>query len=185
MSKLFGSYGIWEIFISIAVGLCLLLLDSQYLYRIYLKGISQQLVFEIIFTNFIFLFLLMLPYIAKKVKSLSDNNIKQFLELPSDNDKLTFTAFSNFLGNQALGSFFATVMIYTGKGAFQNYGEIFAAFYMSFLFITSITLTTLSLIRFVWYFTKYNGLIYGIATVSSIAIMFAFLNVGLKLGECC
>ncbi|MBF8451936.1 hypothetical protein [Aeromonas dhakensis] len=180
--KLIGEYSVIEVLISATVFsfLC-------YVNWLFFKGfsteneITQHHKFMVVFINLVCLVLVALPYLTKKSKNIPNKSIENFLDLPDKDSKFTFPIISNFMGEQALSSFLATVLIFTGKGVLENYGGAIAAIYALILFIVAILLGTVSLIRFITHFTKYHGAIYVLASILSVGVMFAFFNIGLRL----
>ncbi|MBO1924585.1 hypothetical protein [Thiomicrorhabdus sp. 6S3-12] len=179
--KLFG-YGIWESIISVIFLVLIAYLDYL-LARDLIEGkkLSEQIIFTAVFINLLSAVVISLPFISKKAESISNETIKDFLELPDKKSKLTFPVFSNFLGEQALAAFLATVLIYTGKQALQEYGGFISAIYMFSLYFVALVLASISLVRLLAFLTKYHWVLYAIGATLSTGIMFAFFNIGLKL----
>jgi len=182
MKKLFGSYGIFEtLFSFIFFGLFLYL---NYLYfgaNIYAEQIPDEVIFMVIFWDFILLVIIAAPIILKQMEKISNDKIKDFLDLPKENQKFTFSVISSFLGEQALASFLATVLIVTGREALLSYGPTLSAIYTFTLFIFAIFLASTSLIRFIMLFEHQHKFKYAILIIVSTAVTHAFFQVGLKL----
>lgn len=180
--KLIGEYGIFESTFSTGIfgALC-------YFNWLFIKGvldggtITQHVIFMVIFVDLVCLVIVALPYLTKKAEKVSDKALKDFLDLPEKDSRFTFSTISSFLSDQALASFLATVLIFTGKRALEEYGGALAATYVVFLFVVAIILGTVSLIRFITHFTKYHGFFYALASTLSFGVMFSFFNVGLKM----
>ncbi|MFC0119182.1 hypothetical protein ACFFK7_14815 [Pseudoalteromonas xiamenensis] len=143
--------------------------------------ITEHVKFMIAFINIVCIVIITLPYLTKISENVSNDKMKEFLDLPEKDSKFTFTTISSFLSDQALASFLATVLIFTGKEALEAYGGIATAIYVALLFGTAIVLGAVSLIRFITHFTKYHGAFYALASALSAGVMFAFFNVGLKM----
>ncbi|MDR7123115.1 hypothetical protein [Rheinheimera soli] len=183
LRSLFGSYGLFEIIVSMLFfGLCLYF-NFVFIEEV-LKGKSpdEQTKFMVLFFNMMMTVIIALPLISKLLSKISDNKFSEFIDLPTKDNKFTFTSISGFLSDQALASFLATVLIFTGKEALGEYGGWLAAGYMFFLFAAAIILATISLVRFIFHFTKYHWAYYALAAMLSSSVMFAFFNVGLRLG---
>ena len=177
-------YGVSEIFIFLVVGVLIVFFDAVYLYTAIIKGgLSDQLIFSGIFINLVLLFIFVAPYLSKKAEAINNEKIVAFLDLPGKDKFFRFSDFSSFLSDQALGAFLATLLIVTGKAALHSYGPILTALYVAILFIASIVLTTVSLVRFIWFFTKYNLIFYWIAALLSVVIMLSFFQFGLKMAN--
>ena len=103
------------------------------------------------------------------------------MDLPKENDRFTYPVLSGFLGDQALGAFLGTALIYTTRIAIAEHGIVISGIYAGVLFVVSITLIALSLARFVMHFTKGHWAAYAFASIISLLIMFSFYHLGLKL----
>lgn len=110
-----------------------------------------------------------------RLGEISNEKLQVFLDLPDKDSKLTFTAISAFLGEQALTSFLATVLIFTGKQVLASYGTAIAAVYVFLLFLAAITVGVVSLIRFVLRFSERHVGVYILTALISTVVMFAFL----------
>lgn len=182
MNKIIGDYGIIESAISVVVFGFLCYLNYLFFMGLIEGGkLTERISFMMIFFDLIGLVLVALPYITKKAEMVSNETLKTFLDLPSEDTKFTFSAISGFLSDQALASFLVTVLSFTGKQALEIYGGVITAFYVVSLYIVALILGAVSLIRFINHFTKYHSLFYALVSVISVGIMFAFLNVGLKM----
>lgn len=182
MRKLIGSYSVFEFIVSGVMfsGLCYL----NYLFiSTFIAGetLTEQIIFMLVFMEIVGLVIVALPYITKKAEGISNVQLKEFLDLPEKDSKFSFTTVSGFLSDQALAAFLASVLIFTGKQALEQYGGAITAFYTAFLFFVAILLGSVSLIRFIFHFTKYHWFYYALAASMSTAVMFAFFNVGLKM----
>lgn len=143
--------------------------------------VTTQIQFMVVFVNLTGGVLIALPWLTKKAEGISNESIKEFFCLPEKHEKIRFTDVSGFLSDQALASFLATVLIFTGKGALEEYGGAVAALYVGFLFVVSLILASVSLLRFIAKFTRYNWFSYALGAALSTGVMFAFFNVGLRL----
>ena len=182
MRKFLGSYGIGETLVSLGFFSLLAYFDYMFFSGVFAgENITEQLSFVVVFINLVLLVIIALPYISKKAEAISNDKFKEFIDLPEKNSKFTFSTISGFLGDQALASFLATVLIFTGKQALENYGGGLAAAYTIFLFIVAIVLGTVSLVRFIFHFTKLHWFYYALCSLLSTGIMFAFFHVGLKM----
>jgi len=144
-------------------------------------AVTEEVRFMIVFMDLICFVVVALPYLTKKAEGISNETLRTFLDLPDKDSKFTFSAISEFLSDQALASFLATLLIFTGKQVFESFGGVLAAFYIAALFIAVIMLGCVSLIRFITYFTRCHGAVYALAVTLSAGVMFAFFNAGVKM----
>jgi len=157
----------------------------MYFDLIYIQGtlggelLTEKLKFTFYYINLMCIFIIALPYLSNKAGKISDQKIIEFLDLPDKSERITFTAITGFLGNQALASFLVTALMFTGKTVAADYGGITAAFYIVFFFVIAITIGSMSLLQFITYFTKYDWVWYGFAALLSLAVMFMFIYLGI------
>ncbi|MGR5116535.1 hypothetical protein [Photobacterium damselae] len=178
----FGKYGKFESVTSLIIGFWLIYIDYKYIaVGFSVGGFPKQIQFMVIFLNLMGLILVSLPIIVKLFEKIESKKLKVFIDLPKNDTPFTFSVVSGFLGEQALASFLATVLIFTGKIAITEYGVLIGAVYMAILFIVAITLAVVSLTRFVSFFSKFSPLVYGFAALASTCIVFAFFNVGFNM----
>jgi len=182
LEKKYGGYTLQDFFVSVAVGVLLILFNTVYVYDSLVSGtVSEHAVFAGVFTNLVLFFILLSPWLAKKAEGIGNEEIKNFLDIPTANEPLKFSAFSGFLSDQALGSFLGTLLIATGKSALEQYGPVVSGFYVAILYTASILLVSLSFIRFISFFARYHWVLYMVAALLSAAIMFSFYQFGLEM----
>ena len=182
--KLIGEYGLFESTVAVLFFGFFCYLNYLFFRGVYDGGVvTEEIYFMIIFMDLIGLVVVSLPYLTKKAEGVSNETFKTFLDLPAKDSKFTFSVISGFLSDQALASFLATLLIFTGKQVFESFGGVLAAFYIAALFIAAIVLGCVSLIRFITHFTKCHGAFYALAAILSTGVMFAFFNVGLKMAS--
>lgn len=177
----FGHYGKFESIISLLVCSWLVYFDYKYIVIGFTVGyFPEQMQLIVVFSNFMWLIIASLPITIRFFGKIGSKKIDTFIDLPKDDTPFTFSVVSGFLGEQALASFLATILIFTGKIAITEYSVIIGAIYMAIMFFIAITLAVISLARFVSFFSN-SALSYGIAALISTFIVFAFVNVGLKM----
>jgi hypothetical protein len=103
-------------------------------------------VFFIVFLNMFCLLFATYPYLRKLEHKVSDQELLNFLDVSQG--KIKFPNITNFLGEQALGSLFATLTIVYGREIFEaTKSGALAAIFVFIAFLMTITITTLSLTR--------------------------------------
>lgn len=154
---------------------------------LYFSGITsgetpgRKILFMVVFMDLILLTLIALPAIGKATSKISNQSIERFLAFPQNGNKLTFPVLTEFLSNQALASFLATVLVFTGRETFSNVGGEILALYVFSIYIIAIAIGVLSLVRVIHYFTN-SWWQYLLVSVTSSAVMFLFFAVGIKMG---
>ncbi|ELA8170943.1 hypothetical protein RGL49_003387 [Vibrio parahaemolyticus] len=126
----------------------------------------------VLFISWFMLFLDKVPY----------EKFDKFLCLPDKNSIFTFPVLSTFLGEQAFASLVATILITFSKDMFEASNVIGVSIYVAIIMILMYSFSTMSLIRFIFYFTKYRILIFMPLSIFSWVFMFTMVYVGLKLG---
>lgn len=103
-------------------------------------------VFLIVFLNLFCLLFVTYPYLRKLENKVSEQELLNFLDVPRG--KIKFPNITNFLGEQALGSLFATLTIVYGRDIFNmTKSGALAAIFVFIVFLITISITTLSLTR--------------------------------------
>lgn len=137
--------------------------------------------FLIVFVDLVLLTVISLPAIGRLTSKISNESIERFLAFPKKDDPFTFPVLAEFLGHQALASFLATILIFTGREAFSEIGGDILAFYIYTLYAIAITIAVLSLVRIIQYF-NHSWWQYLLVSICSSAVMFSFIGVGIKMG---
>lgn len=145
------------------------------------ENLADKVVFSAILMNFTVGFIIFLPLIVGRVFELDSKAIESFLAMPREDDEVTFPVVTAFLGEQALGAFLGTVLIFTTGHVYNDFGVYVSGVYCFILSVLSIFVVTFSLIRFVAHFFGRSGALYGLAAFLSSITMFVFFGLGLKL----
>lgn len=181
--RLFKNHTFFETFISIFFGGFLVFLDSIYLLGLTnTEEFTTRQNFLVALVNTIILFICFLPTINYWLQEkLSNKTIKYFLDVPTQESQIKFSDITAFLGAQGLGLTFATILIVFGDFAVQNLNIFLAGAGVGILFIFTIFLTGISLVRFVAFFTRYHSLVYLFASIISTSTSFIAFHLGILL----
>lgn len=180
MKKILGAYSLGEAIVFLMVVIVFGAWNFAIAYDYFMGAPrTDHVVFSFVFINIVFVSILAAPYFAKRAGAPGESSLAEFLELPGKDQPLRASAFSSFLSDQALGSFLATLIIITGREALNNYGPIISGVYVSVVFVVAVALVAISLARFVSYFTRCHGLLYLVASIISVGVMFSLLQFGL------
>ena len=153
MRKLIGSYSILESLISILIFGIFVKFNHLYFSEIFSgSNPNNKDLFLIVFVDLVLLTVISLPAIGRLTSKISNESIERFLAFPKKDDPFTFPVLAEFLGHQALASFLATILIFTGREAFSEIGGDILAFYIYTLYAIAITIAVLSLVRIIQYF---------------------------------
>ncbi len=164
---------------------CLLLLAYLDFYLI--KGVlnserlNEKNKFLYAFLNITIFVVISLPLINYLMSKIDSKSVSEFLNLPDRDANITYMHFYDFLSGLALSAFYITVMMFTFKDALKNFGWFIAAFYLAVMFLFSVSLGAISLVRFIHPFTRYNTMAYWICAVTSCAVMLAVTQVSMKM----
>ena len=182
MRKLLGSYSILESLISILIFGIFVKFNHLYFSEIFSgSNPNNKDLFLIVFVDLVLLTVISLPAIGRLTSKISNESIERFLAFPQKDDPFTFPVLAEFLGHQALASFLATILIFTGREAFSEIGGDILAFYIYTLYAIAITIAVLSLVRIIQYF-NHSWWQYLLVSICSSAVMFSFIGVGIKMG---
>lgn len=182
MRKLIGSYSILESLILILIFGIFVKFNHLYFSEIFSgSNPNNKDLFLIVFVDLVLLTVISLPAIGRLTSKISNESIERFLAFPKKDDPFTFPVLAEFLGHQALASFLATILIFTGREAFSEIGGDILAFYIYTLYAIAITIAVLSLVRIIQYF-NHSWWQYLLVSICSSAVMFSFIGVGIKMG---
>jgi len=129
-------------------------------------------------------------YVLSFLLRLTNESVETFMALPEKNDKITFPVISTFLGEQAFSSLMATILISFGEPIytylqsseyFNGVASWLTSIYVSLMTVMMILFAIFSLIRFIYHFTKYTVLMYGILSLLSALIMALLMYAGSQL----
>lgn len=154
-----------------------------YLIKGYLNGehLDEKNKFLVAFLNIIICVVIFLPFINHLISKIDSKSVDDFLSLPDRDANITYIHFYDFLSGLALSAFYITVMMFTFKGVLKDFGWFIAAFYLAVMFCFSVSLGAISLVRFIYPFTRYNAIAYWICAVISCAVMIAVTQVSMKM----
>lgn len=122
-----------------------------------------------------------LPFISHLIGKIDSKSVDDFLSLPDRDANINYIHFYDFLSGLALSAFYITVMMFTFKGILKDFGWFIAAFYLAIMFYFSVLLSAITLVRFIYPFTRYNTIAYWICAVTSCAVMLAVTQVSMKM----
>lgn len=182
MNFLIGKYGIFESLISAMFFSIFCFVNYSFLREVAAGSVVTDGYHSmIIAVDLMSLIIIALPYLQEKAKGVSNEELAVFLDIPDKETNVTFSTISEFLSDQALASFLATVLTVTGKQIFENFGGAIAALYVVCFACLAMILASISLIRFISHFTRFHAVFYGISAILSSSVMFLFFNIGLNL----
>lgn len=182
MKKLFGNYSIFESLISVLMFGVFAKFNYLYFSEIF-SGSSpdNKSLFLLVFVDLVLLTVISLPFLGKLASKIPNGSMERFLAFPKRGEPFTFPVLAEFLGHQALASFLATVLIFTGKEAFSEIGGNILALYVYILYVIAISIAILSLVRVIQYF-NHSWWQYLLVSACSSAVMFSFIGVGIRMG---
>ncbi len=111
------------------------------------------------------------------------DKLYSFIDLPEQKEKLTFPALSTYCGEQAFGSFFATILITYAKPIYQSFGILAVSLYTALISLSMLSFCAVSLMRFVYLFTDRKLHQFFLLGIVSLVFMGAMIVFGLKVGE--
>ena len=144
-------------------------------------GFSAANLYEVIFVNLILSTVFLLKLSLPKIMTDQSETLNEFFEINNEEKPITFGVFVNFLSEQALGAFLATVIVITGKDIISDYGVIFGAMYTFLMYILIIVIMTISMVKLISYFVKRRKREYFVTCCMSALVLFSFFRLGLSM----
>ncbi|KAF2394214.1 hypothetical protein [Pseudomonas frederiksbergensis] len=169
--------------LGIILGALVLFFDCLLYLQYQSKQVStSSLVFQAILMNLTLIFVVCIPYFQKKMDANREASLMSFLQMPNREDSLTFPALTTFLGEQALGAFLGTSLMYVIKNVYPQIGAALTAILTFVLLMISLTIIVFSLVRFVMYFTKHSMWVYMFMALVSLSLSLSFFYLGVQFG---
>ncbi|MBY6199719.1 hypothetical protein [Vibrio hangzhouensis] len=145
------------------------------------NGFSSGNLYKFVFVNLVLSSVFLLKLSMTRVLNDESTAMLDFFELNNERKKITFGVFVNFLSEQALGAFLATVIVITGKGVMTDYGVVLAAIYTFLMYVLAITVMTISFVKLISHFVKRRKREYILVSISSGFVLFSFFRLGLSM----
>ncbi|KHA58703.1 hypothetical protein NL53_20440 [Vibrio variabilis] len=168
--------------ISVLIGALICLFNYEKLLS-YQKfgGFSSASLYEVIFVNLVLSSAFLLKVTLPRSMSSNSTMLTDFFEINDNKKPITFSVFVNFLSEQALGAFLATVVVITGKDIITDYGVVLGAIYTFLMYVLIILIMTISLVKLISFFVKRRKREYFLACSVSALVLFSFFRLGLAM----
>ncbi|MCX8845228.1 hypothetical protein NOK75_25550 [Vibrio parahaemolyticus] len=142
---------------------------------------SSANLYELIFVNLVLSTVFLLKVSLPRSMSSNSTAFTNFFEINNEEKPVTFGVFVNFLSEQALGAFLATIVVITGKDIIIDYGVVLGAIYAFLMYILIILIMTISLVKLISFFVKRRKREYLLACCMSALVLFSFFRLGLAM----
>jgi hypothetical protein len=142
--------------------------------------VSTKDIFIITFSNLVFCTLCVLPCLSEIIPDSMNNIAIKFIDFDDKPKRFTFNFLMGFLGEQSLGALLVTTLSASLPKMYISYGAIITAIYSWFLYLITIAIMAISLIKFVHNF-KEKTKHYILAICFSAILLNSFYNIGILL----
>lgn len=121
-----------------------------------------------------------IPIINYGLSKLNQKKLNEFLDLPDNNGKITYSVIYDFLSGLALSAFYISVCFLTIKDIYNYGGWLLAGIYLLFMMLCTFFIATMTLVRILKVLSANNKYVYYSAALILTIIANEVINVALK-----
>ncbi|HAU5603815.1 TPA: hypothetical protein JD320_003020 [Citrobacter koseri] len=145
--------------------------------------VDNRIKLALLFIHLIMIFAILSPLISRFLPQIGSERLNQFIDLPKLERSITYIDLYDFLSGLALSAFYLSILLYTLKDVYDSTGWIVSGIYAFLMFVSSISIASLSLMRFLWLFTKFSKYAYAIITLLASSTCMAVLGVAMRMAS--
>ncbi len=127
------------------------------------QSIDNRVKLALLFIHLIMIFAILAPLISRLLSRVGNERLNKFIALQKSDKNITYIDLYDFLSGLALSAFFTCPSyFFTMKEVYEVTGWVISGIYVFLMFISAISIASLSLMRFIWLFVKYNKYTYSV-----------------------
>lgn len=142
---------------------------------------DNRLKLALLFVHLVIVFAILSPIISRLLSQFGDEKLKKFIGLPEVGKNITYIDFYDFLSGLALSAFYLTILLFSLKEVYEKTGWVIAGIYAFLMFVSSISIAVLSLVRYIWLFTKFNNYAYYSVALLASSMCMAVIGVAMNM----
>ncbi|ELW1649199.1 hypothetical protein NTH58_004311 [Enterobacter oligotrophicus] len=147
------------------------------------ESIDNRVKLALLFIHLIMLLAIFAPLISRYLSQGGDERLTRFIALPEVTKNITYIDFYDFLSGLALSAFYLSILLFTIKGVYELAGWVLSGIYVFLMFVSSISIASLSLMRFIWLFTKYNRYVYAFIALAASSMCMAVISIAMQMAS--
>lgn len=147
------------------------------------ESIDNRVKLVLLFIHLIMIFAILSPLISRLLSRVSNEALNKFIALPTPSKSITYIDLYDFLSGLALSAFYLSILLFTVKEVYEATGWIISGIFVFFMFFSSISIASLSLMRFAWLFANYNKYTYSFVVLLASSMCMAVLGVAMRMAS--
>lgn len=147
------------------------------------QSIDNRVKLALLFIHLIMIFAILSPLISRLLSCVGNERLNKFIALPKSDKNITYIDLYDFLSGLALSAFYLSILLFTMKEVYEVTGWVISGIYIFLMFISAISIASLSLMRFIWLFVKYNKYTYSVVALLASSMCMAVLGVAMRMAS--
>lgn len=147
------------------------------------ESVDGRIKLSLSFIHLVMILVILMPLINRYLSQVDNERIEKFIALPQKDKNITYIDFYDFLSGIALSAFYLSILIFTMKDVYEETGWVISCIYIFTMFVSSISIAALSLVRFIWLFTKFNNYIYWFIALLASSMCMAVISIAIKMAS--
>ena len=147
------------------------------------ESVDGRIKLSLSFIHLVMILVILMPLINRYLSQVDNERIEKFIALPQKDKNITYIDFYDFLSGIALSAFYLSILIFTMKDVYEETGWVISFIYIFTMFVSSISIAALSLVRFIWLFTKFNNYIYWFIALLASSMCMAVISIAIKMAS--
>ncbi|MCR3702296.1 hypothetical protein ACM6O4_19335 [Citrobacter portucalensis] len=146
-------------------------------------SVDDRIKLSLLFIHLVMILVMFTPLINRFLSRVDNEKLEKFIALPQKDKNITYIDYYDFLSGLALSAFYLSILIFTMKSIYEEAGWIISGIYIFTMFVSSISIAALSLLRFIWLFTKFNNYIYWFIVLLASSMCMAVIGAAMKMAS--
>ena len=146
-------------------------------------SVDNRIKLVVFFVHLVMLFAISSPLISWLLSRAGDEKLNNFIDLPDSGKKITYTDLYDFLSGLALSAFYLSVLIFTMAEVYDAVGWVLSAIYVFLMFVLSIFIAVLSLVKFLWLFSRFNKITYSVVGLIASVMCMVVIGVAMRMAS--
>lgn len=147
------------------------------------QSIDNRIKLALLFIHLIMIFAILAPLISRLLSRVGNERLNKFIVLPKPDKNITYIDLYDFLSGLALSAFYLSILLFTMKEVYEVTGWVISGIYVFLIFISAISIASLSLMRFIWLFVKFNKYTYSVVALLASSMCMAVLGVAMRMAS--
>ncbi|RLM17947.1 hypothetical protein BIY29_18795 [Brenneria alni] len=147
------------------------------------QSVDNRMKLMLLFIHFIMIFAIFSPFIGRLLAKISNEKFKDFIGLPDKDKNITYIDLYDFLSGLALSAFYLSILLFTLKDVYEITGWFISGIYVFLMFASSISIASISLMRYIWLFAKFSKYTYAFSALLAGGICMAIISIAIRMAS--